>query len=345
VRALQIVLLVLALCGIAAGNVSAATRATIGTNALVMPKGVSTYRISLGGTAARVSTIAPPTSVASPTGRFAVEVGDSGTVLIDGQRMTRRILSEPEYTRVAYWSSRGLLAFTTRRSDVELLVVLDPVRNVRRVVASGVCDASSDPWSPDGTTLAVSVSMPHRGCDGSRQTVVGVSKAMGGAMRRIAKPPTVPIAWTRDSRRLLVEARRPSGASVVRLVDPRTGTGPRVLSSYSTLGRGGIWSNGHRFFALAAINNRQHGELLLIDGSLRRRVALFTYPRQFSWSQTGQLLAIATDTSIKVFDAAVRRTIATIPIHAPYGIGVESITWARDGQTVDIVAAPSLDHD
>ena len=118
-----------------------------------------------------------------------------------------------------------------------------------------------------------------------------------------------------------------------------------MLPSYAGLGDGGSWSDGRRFFAVAAVDSARRGTLLVLDGTLVHRVAAFTYGQAYAWAPVRPWLAIETDKGVRVFDASTRRVVATIPVRAPYGFGVESLTWAPDTRSVTVIAAPGLGHD
>jgi hypothetical protein len=295
--------------GLAVVLVGVFVHATIGTNAVPMPEQAATYRLALDGTATRVAAVpAPP-----------IPVG--------------------------YRSSQGTLAFTVRKSGIERLVVYDPATGVRRQVATRVCDVGTDPWSPDGTRVAVAVSLPHHGCDGRRLIVVAVSDVRTGRMRRITRPWTTPVAWTRDGRGLLIVKRDSTGSGDWSVVDPATGSGRRVLPSYEGFGTAGRWSSGHRFFAVTAIDAARRQTLVLLDGTLRNRVAAFTFGQLLAWAPRGPLVAYSNGAGIGILDAATRRVIATIPVHVPYGFSAEQLVWARDERSVTVVVMPGLGHD
>ena len=129
------------------------------------------------------------------------------------------------------------------------------------------------------------------------------------------------------------------------LVDPTTGKGARVVSSYEGVGSGGTWSSGHRFFAIEAIDGARRQRLLLLDGTLRHPIAALRYGQPLAWAPHGQLLAFRTLTSIRIFDASARRVIATIPVRAPYGFSADSLSWAPDERSVTVRAGPGLGHD
>lgn len=89
----------------------------------------------------------------------------------------------------------------------------------QRVVASRACDYGSDPWSPDGSRLAVAVASPHTGCGGGHVSTTAIARPWSGAMRRISGTPAMPVTWTQDGRELLV---LPQGGGA-ELLDPQTG--------------------------------------------------------------------------------------------------------------------------
>ena len=100
--------------------------ATIGRNSVPMPEKATSYRLARDGdTASRSSPLAPPASLRSPNGRYRVEFDASRLVVIDrlGGRRTLRALDP---VGAPYWSSQGDLAFTTRESGTERLVVSTP---------------------------------------------------------------------------------------------------------------------------------------------------------------------------------------------------------------------------
>jgi hypothetical protein len=345
-RAVAVVLLALVASACGAGGY-AHVHATIGSNAVPMPEEATTYRLALDGTATRLPTgPVPSTAVTSPNGRYRAEIVSAGVVLHDGRTGTSRTLWRQHPSSAVYWSTKGALAFTVDELGIGELVVFDPSTGRWRVVAHRVCDSGSDPWSPDGTRLAVPVSLPHHGCGGHGLIVVAVADRRRGPVRRIAKPHTVPVAWTWDGSGLLVEHWDGAGSGTSMLVDPETGKGRVVLPSYPGLGGPGSWSDGRRFIAVAAIDSARRGTLLVLGRTLVHPVAAFTFGQQaYAWAPHRQWLAVVSSSRIRVFDASTRRVIATIPVKAPYGFGVDSLTWARDERSVTVIAAPGLGHD
>jgi hypothetical protein len=346
VRALAPVVVALVAGGLPMAVAGADVHATIGTNAVPMPEHSTTYRLELDGTATRIATRpVSPTSTTSPDGRYRVQFGTSGAVLIDGRSGARRSLAIHRPEAAVYWGPKGLLALTDPASGVDQLVVFDPATGARRVAATRVCGVSANPWSPTGDRLAVAVSLRHHGCDGKRLIVVAVADARHGPMRRITQPWTDPVSWTRDGHSLLIEKHDRTGSGVSLLVDPRTGLGRVVLGSYNGFLGAGAWSDGRRFFAISAIDSLRRGTLLVLDGTLRRRVGTFTFGQAQSWAPHRQWLAVVSGTSIRVFDASARRVIATIPVRAPFGLGIESLSWTPDERSMTLIAAPGLGHD
>jgi Tol biopolymer transport system component len=304
------------------------------------------YRLSLDGRAALVGgapSSSTPITKLSPKGRYRVEVSAAGVMLIDGRTRARRLLTSSLYAQTPYWSAAGTLAFVDRKSGLTHLVVFDPATRVRRVVASHVCgDALVDPWAPDGKSLAVAVSRPQTGCNGRGGTVVAVSDATRGRMRRITTPQTTPIAWSGDGSRLLIADR---GADASRLVDVRTGKGAFVFPAYGPL-ESGSWSNGRRYYAaLAQDLARSEQTLVIADGAFRRIVKKLGYANLHTWAPRQQRLAVANQTSVRVLDAATGRTVATIPAQTPNGIVVQALAWDHNERSLTIVASPSLGHD
>jgi hypothetical protein len=195
------------------------------------------------------------------------------------------------------------------------------------------------------------VSLPHVACRGTADTpiVVGVTTTWGTRLRRIRGGPgltqTEPLAWTRDGTGLVVVARSGAAPPLSAVIDVHTGIRRAVFPSYG-LGSGGVWSSGHRFLALSAIDSASRASLLIVDGAFRSLVGAFTFGQQaYAWAPRRPLLALASGSSIRVFDAAVRRVVATIPVRAPYGISVDSLAWAADARSLTVVVAPGLGHD
>jgi YVTN family beta-propeller protein len=346
-RAIAVALLVVVASGCGAGGY-AHVHATIGSNAVPMPEKATTYRLAFDGTATRLPTgPAPSPIVTSPNGRYGAEIASAGVVLRDRRTRTSRILWRRQPLSAVYWSTKGALAFTVDELGIGELVVFDPSTGRRRVVARRVCDLGSDPWSPDGTRLALAVSLPGRGCGGAGLTEVAVCDARTGRMRRLTKPDSVPVAWTWDGSGLLVEYWDAATSGRSMLVDPETGKGRVVLPSYPGLGTGpGPWSHGRRFIAVGAIDSARRATLLVLDRTLVDRLGAFTFGQQsYMWAPGRPWLAFQSSSSVRVFDASTRRVIATIPVKAPYGFSVESLTWASDERSVTVIAAPGLGHD
>lgn len=354
-RARLLALSVLALVAGMPPTVSAGAdvHATIGTNRLPMREHSTAYRLEFDGTATRIATsrVRVPVEV-SPDGRYGVEVGGSGIVLIDERSGARRRLAPWAPHAAAYWSSQSVLAFTIHVSQIERLVVLDPTTGRRRRLARRICDTNLDPWSPDGARLALAVSLPHRACREveAEPTVVGVARTWEGPIHRIAGPARLPwaepLAWIRDGSGLVVVAggdrtRWP----VTTVIDLRTGIRRAVFPSYVSMGNG-AWSGGRRFFAMPTTDSSSRASLLVVDGAFRHRVGSFAFGQQaFAWAPGRPWLAFASGTSVRVFDASKRRVIATIPVRAPFGFGVDSLAWAPDAHSVTIIAEAGLGHD
>jgi hypothetical protein len=146
----------------------AASGAMIGTNLLAMSSKPATYRLGPDGQAAlAASTPASPAPEvsASPDGRYRVVGGTPVLTLVDERTHERRDLTTSRFPAWAYWSSRGLLAFSAFGGGFHRAVVLDPATGVRTVVAAHLCgEGIVDPWSPDGRSLALPISRPHAGC-------------------------------------------------------------------------------------------------------------------------------------------------------------------------------------
>jgi hypothetical protein len=351
-RALAPVVLLVVVGGVPTASHAADVHATIGTNALPMPETSTSYRLELEGTASRIATAPAPSGVMrSPDGRYGVEVGTSGVVLINERSGARRRLAPFGPDTVAYWSSKSVLAFTVRVSRIRRLIVLDPATGRLRRLASRICDVTADPWSPDGAQLALAVSLPHRPCRGvaAQPTVVGVSAPWTGPVHRMLGPPrlprAVPLAWTRDGDGILVTGSDRMRQPVSAVLDPRSGSRRVVFGSYISLAPGGVWSRGRRFFAMPAIDGAIQS-LLVVDRSLRTLVGSLLFAQQaYAWAPHRQWLACADSMGIRVFDASARHVIATIPVQAPFGFYVDSLRWARDERSVTVLAAPGLGHD
>jgi hypothetical protein len=321
---------------------------TIGTNAVTMPSALSTYRLSLDGSAQLVGSAnssSQPFATTSPDGRYRYELSSVALTLVTARTGARRLLTTSRYAQRAYWSSAGRLAFTDRAGGLTLLVVFDPATNTRRVVASHVCgDALVDPWAPNGQLLAVAVSPAHTGCNGHGGVVVAVSDARAGHMRRVTHPQSAPIAWTRDGSRLLIATQDSKGAATLRLINPRTGKGRVAFSSYEPF-VGGTWSPAHRFFAALTASAGHEQGLVIVDGPFTGPVKALGYAALYAWAPRRQLLAIATQTNIRVLNASTGRVLTTIPAHTPYGVAVQSLVWDYNERTLRIDAIPSLGHD
>jgi hypothetical protein len=353
VRALAPVVLALIAGGLPMAVAGADVHATIGTNTVPMPEHSTAYRLEFDGTAARIAT-APVTSAVevSPNGRYGVKVGDSGIVLIDEHSGARRRLAPWSPYGAAYWSSQSVLAFTIHVSQIERLVVLDPATGRRRRLARRICDSTLDPWSPDGTRLALAVSLPHRACHEveAEPTVVGVTRTWKGPLHRIPGPRRLPwaepLAWTRDGSGILVVAGGdPTRWPVTTVIDLRTGNRRPAFPSYVSMGNG-AWSSGRRFFAMPTTDSSSRASLLVVDSAFRSRVGAFAFGQHaYAWAPGRPWLAFASGKSVRVFDASTRRVIATIPVRAPFGFGVDSLTWAPDARSVTMVAEPGLGHD
>jgi WD40 repeat protein len=353
VRALAPVALALVAGGVPMAVAGGDVHATIGTNAVPMPEKATTYRLALDGTATRVVARVPSGATTSPDGRFGVTVGDSGIVLIDERSGARRRLARWSPFAAAYWSSQSVLAFTTHVSRIERLVVLDPATGRRRSLASRICDTAVDPWSPDGTRLALAVSLPHLACRevAAAPTVIGVTRTWDGPLHRIVGPPRLPwtelLAWTPDGSGLLVAGGDHTQWPVTTVIDLRTGKRRAAFPSYVSMGHG-AWSSGRRFFAMPTTDSSSRASLLVVDSAFRSRVGSFTVGQQayaYAWAPGRPWLAFASGSSVRVFDASTRRVIATIPVRAPFGFGVDSLAWAPDAHSVSMVAEPGLGHD
>jgi Tol biopolymer transport system component len=266
---------------------------------------------------------------------------------VDSQTGDRLGLTHSTYPGKAYWSPDGKLAFADRAGGSTRLVIFDPVRGTRRVVARHVCgDALVEPWSPDGRALALPVSPPRGGCNGHGGPEVAVADPAGGRMRRITHPRTTPVTWSRDGSGLLLAARDDSGPGSSRLVDPRTGKGAAVLSPIESLLAPGSWSKGRRFYAALAIYAADSAQsVVIVEGSLRRIRRTIVFGQQYAWSPRRQWLAVSEEKRIRVLDAETGRTVAVIPVQTLYGLGVQSLTWDPGGRSLLAVAAPSLGHD
>jgi hypothetical protein len=351
-RALAPVVLLLVSGGVPTLARAAGVHATIGSNAVPMPETSTSYRLELDGTASRIAAAPSPSSVTwSPDGRYGVELGDPGVVLIDERSGARRKLARFGPGTVAYWSSKNVLAFTLRVSRIRRLIVLDPATGRQRRLASRICDVTVDPWSPDGAQLALAVSLPHLACRGveAAPTVVGVSATWTGPVHRMLGPPhlpwAVPLAWTRRGDGILVTGWDDTRQPVSAVLDPRSGRRRVVFGSYISPAPGGAWSWGRRFFAMPAIDGAIQS-LLVVDRSLRALVGSLLFAQQaYAWAPHRQWLAFVDDASIRIFDASTRRVMATIPVQAPFGFSVDALTWAQDGRSVTVVAAPGLGHD
>jgi hypothetical protein len=352
-RLLAVAVLVVVAGALPTVSEAAEVHATIGTNTVPMPEHSTAYRLEFDGTATRIAMPHVPYPVeVSPDGRYRVEVGDSGIVLIDERSGARRTLAPWSPFAAAYWSSHSVLAFTIHVSRIEYLVVLNPATGRRRRLARRICDTTLNPWSPDGTRLALAISLPHRACREveGQSTVVGVTRTWKGPLRRILGPPPLPwaepLAWTRDGSGILVVA----GGDLTRwpvttAIDLRTGNRRVVFPSYVSMGDG-AWSSGRRFFAMPATDSASRASLLVVDGAFRSRVGSFTFGQQaFAWAPGHPWLAFASGSSVRVFDASRRRVIATIPMRAPFGFGVDSLTWASDARSISMVAKPGFGHD
>jgi YVTN family beta-propeller protein len=353
VRLVAVAVLVV-VAGVPRASAAADVHANIGTNTVPMPEHSTAYRLEFDGTAARIATPHVPSSVEmSPDGRYGVKVGDPGIVLIDERSGARRRLARWSPFAAAYWSSQSVLAFTIHVSRIERLVVLDPATGRRRRLASRICDTAVDPWSPDGTRLAIAVSLPHLACREvtAAPTVIAVTKTWDGPLHRILGPPRVPwtelLAWTRDGGGLLVSAGDRTQWPVTTVIDLRTGNRRAAFPSYVSMGHG-AWSSGRRFFAMPTTDSSSRASLLVVDSAFRSRVGSFMVGQQayaYAWAPGRPLLAFASRSSVRVFDAATRRVIATIPVRAPFGFGVDSLSWAPDERSVTVIAAPGLGHD
>jgi hypothetical protein len=352
VRRIALAALVLGAGAVPAVSDAAEVHATIGTNAVAMPEHSTAYRLDLDGRATRIGAApTPSTGKTSPNHRYRVELGNAGIVLIDVRRGTRRRLAPQAPAAAAYWSSQNVLAYSIHASRIERLVVLDPATGRQRRLASRICDTAIDPWSPDGTRLALAVSLPHRACKGVAGTpvVVGVTDAWRGPLRRIAWRPRLsiaePLAWTRSGHALLVSGSDQTGNAAAAVMDLRTGRRRAAFPSF-TLGGAGKWSSGQRFLALPALDWGSYASLLVVDGAFRSAVGSFMFGQQgYAWAPGRPWLAFASAQSVRVFDASTRRVIATIPVRARYGFAAESLAWAPDASSISIVAAPGLGHD
>jgi DNA-binding beta-propeller fold protein YncE len=353
VRALAPVVLALVAGGLPMAVAGADVHATIGTNAAPMPEHSTTYRLQLDGTATRIVPRALRGVTTSPDGRYGVTVGDSGIVLIDQRSGARRRLAHWSPFAAAYWSSQSVLAFTIHASRIERLVVLDPASGRRRRLASRICDTAVDPWSPDGTRLALAVSLPHLVCReaAAAPTVIAVTRTWDGPLHRILGPPRQPwtelLAWTRDGSGLLVVGGDRAQSPAATVIDLQTGNRRAAFPSYVSMGHG-AWSSGRRFFAMPATDSSSRASLLVVDGAFRSRVGSFTVGQQayaYAWAPGRPWLAFASSSSVRVFDASTRRVIATIPVRAPFGFGADSLAWAPDAHSVTMVAEPGLGHD
>jgi DNA-binding beta-propeller fold protein YncE len=353
VRALAPVVLALVAGGLPMAVAGADVHATIGTNAVPMPEHSTPYRLELDGTATRAAPRAPSGVTTSPDGRYGVTVGDSGIVLIDQRSGARRPLARWSPFAAAYWSSQSVLAFTIHVSRIERLVVLDPATGRRRRLASRICDTAVDPWSPDGTRLALAVSLPHLECRevAAAPTVIAVTRTWDGPLHRILGPRRLPwtelLAWTRDGSGLLVTGGDRTQWPVTAVIDLRTGNRRAAFPSYVSMGHG-AWSSGRRFFVMPTTDASSRASLLVVDSAFRSRVGSFTVGQQayaYAWAPGHPWLAFASSSSVRVFDASTRRVIATIPVRAPFSFGVDSLTWSPDARSVTMVAEPGLGHD
>ena len=328
-----------------AATASAGVDATIGANRLAMPEVPTSYRLTLGGDATRVAAAPPPAGAAtSPNGRFRVERVSMGLLLHDRKTGASRTLTRDDPYGVGFWSSKGLLAYTKRVDRIERLVVLDPASGANRGTVRRVCDVVANPWSPDGSRLAVAQAPPHQSCRSS-DLGVAVSDVRSGRTHRVSMPYTEPVAWTGDGSKLLVTGRTPSGTGIATLLAPDTGAARSVLSSIAALGPSGEWSHGRRFFAVPGSEDALRAGLVVLDARLSHEVAAFTFGATYAWAPSGQRLAVQVEHGIVVFDAASARVVETIPVNAPYGYDVDWIRWDRSERSLVISAAPGLGHD
>jgi hypothetical protein len=344
VRAQACSLVVLALLGGGATASAGGVDARIGNNRVAMPEAETSYRLTLGGEASIAAARPPADPATSPNGRFRVERFSMGLLLRNRKTGASRTLTRDDPYGVAYWSSKGLLAYTKRVDRIERLVVLDPASGVRRVAVRRVCDVGASPWSPDGSRLAVAQAPPHQSCRSS-DVAVAVSDTRSGRTRRVSMPYTEPIAWTGDGSKLLVIGRTASGTGIATLVAPDTGASRSVLPSIAALGASGEWSHGRRFFAVPGTENAQRAGLVVLDARLSHEVAAFTFGSAYAWAPSGQRLAVQMAQGIVVFDAPSARVVATIPVRAPYGYNVDWIRWDHSERSIVISAMPGLGHD
>ncbi|MDX6578640.1 MAG: hypothetical protein QOJ47_189, partial [Gaiellales bacterium] len=199
----------------------------------------------------------------------------------------------------------------------------------------------------------IAVSLPHLACREvtAAPTVIAVTKTWDGPLHRILGPSRVPwtelLAWTRDGGGLLVSAGDRTQWPVTKVIDLRTGNRRAAFPTYVSMGHG-AWSSGRRFFAMPTTDSSSRASLLVVDSAFRSRVGSFTVGQQayaYAWAPGRPLLAFASSSSVRVFDASTRRVIATIPVRAPFGFGVDSLSWAPDERSVTVIAAPGLGHD
>jgi WD40 repeat protein len=220
------------------------------------------------------------------------------------------------------------------------LVIFDPATGTRRVVASHLCgDNVVDPWSPDGRTLAIPVSPPHRGCNGHGGSVVAVAEPTRRGMRRIAKLGTTPVTWNRDGSRILI-ADRALGA--LRLIEPHSGKEHAAPSLSPSID--GTWSKGRRLYAALTPDQT----VVILDGSLQHQLQVITFVQQYAWSPRRQWLAISEKGRIRILAADTGRTLTVIPARTPHGLSVQSLAWEPTGRALLALAQPEdapLGHD